>query len=101
MSGLVARIEETAGSGVFVAMSARAENVTGSPLFSCTVNDDGRAIADTYELAFTNIVVGVSATVTVSCGAPNNPYDGAAFAVLLDGSTSYSDIVPGVDLVFA
>ncbi len=101
MAGLVARIEETAGSGVFVAMSARSENVTGSAVFSCTSNDDGRAIADVYELAFTDIIVGVSATVTVSCSAPNNPYQGNSASVMLDGSTVYDDIVPGVDLIFA
>jgi hypothetical protein len=100
MPGLVASIEETAGSTVFVVMAARLVNSVGSPVLSAIANDDGRAIADEYRLEFSAVFIGVSATVTGHAGAPDNPYAGASHAVLLDGATVYPNIIGGVDLVF-
>ena len=81
-------------------MGARLTNITGAGVLSATDNDDGRAIADSYQLAFSAVSPGVSATVLVTTDAPDNPYNGLSHAVLLNGSTVYSDIIGGVDLIF-
>ncbi len=101
MSGLLAKMEEVAGSGTFVDMSARFTNSVGAVLFSCVANDQGEGIAGLYVLTASSVVAGVSATITVAADSPNNPYDGRVVTgVLLDESTVRSDIVPGCDLKF-
>lgn len=88
-------------SAVWTATLARLANTTGTPVVSATANGDGRSIADTYALVFTSVSAGVSADVTVTTGSPNNPYNGETFTVNLDGTTVYSEIIPGVDLIFS
>lgn len=88
-------------AGVWQDAASRLTNNTGTPVASATANGDGRAIADVYSLTFANVVAGTSADVTVGTSSPNNPYGGETFAVSLDGATVYSDIIPGVDLVFS
>lgn len=102
MSGLIAGIEEVAGSSTFVDMATRKTNTSGTPLVSATANDDGRAIADTYALTFTSVVASTSATVKTLPGFGKNPYlDQTGVSVLLDGTTVYDNIIGGVDLVFS
>ncbi len=88
-------------SGVWTDSAVRKTNGTGTPILSADNNGDGRAIADVYGLTFASVVAGVSANVTVATSSPNNPYGGQTFAVNLDGTTVYNDIIPGVDLVFS
>lgn len=101
MAGLIAQIEETAGSDIWVAMASRFTNGTGTPIVSANPNDDGRAIADTYSLTFASVVAGVSANVSVTCASPNNPYNGTTTGIALDGTTEYIDIIGGVTLIFS
>ena len=88
--------------GVWTDASAILDNGVGTPVASAAANFDGRGISDIYELAFSSVVPGVSATVKVTCRSTSNPYDDqVGTSVDLDGATAYSDIVPGVDLVFS
>lgn len=86
--------------GVWVDSAMRFVNDTGTPIHAAASNGDGRAIADVYALDFSSVVAGTSADVTVSTTSPNNPYNGLTHSVLLDETTIYKDIVPGVDLRF-
>lgn len=88
-------------SGVWTDSAVRKTNGTGTPILSAGNGGDGRAIADVYALTFAAVVAGVSANVTVGASSPNNPYGGQTFAVNLDGTTVYKDVIPGVDLVFS
>lgn len=88
-------------SGSWVDAATRFANGTGTPLVSAVFNGDGRALADVYALSFSSVVAGVSATIGVAASSPNNPYDGGSFSVDLDGVTEYTDIIPGVTLVFS
>lgn len=107
MAGLIAQIEETAGSGTFVAMNVRHTNSVGTPLVSSADAGNGENIGGVYTLTFTSVVAGVSAQVHVAVDSVNNPYrDSATLSpnpqtVNLDGSTVYSRVVPGVNLVFS
>lgn len=101
MSGLISKIEETPGSGIFVAMGARKTNSVGTPLVSATANSSGEDLPDIYSLAFTSVIASTSATVTVSAASGRNPYNGRTKSVLLDGTTIYKDVIGGVDLVFS
>lgn len=90
--------------GVWTDSDARIVLGTGTPLVSAAANRDGRAIADVYALAFSDVVAGVSATVTATTTSPNNPYGIApnnTHAVILDGLTVHTDIIPGVSLIFS
>jgi len=104
MAGLIGQIEEISGSGTWVDSDARLTNSTGTPVSSATANASGQAIADTYILAFSSVVAGVSATVTVSTASPNNPYGKSpnnSHSISLNASTQYKKIVPGVTLIFS
>lgn len=101
MAGLVAQIEEVEGSGTWVDMAVRKTNTTGSAVSTATPNDRGELIAGVYDLTFANVVPGVSADVTVVASSANNPYNRTTVGVALDGSTVYSDLVGGADLVFS
>jgi hypothetical protein len=72
----------------------------GTPVVSALANRDGRAIADDYFLTFAAVVVGVSANVTVTTTSPNNPYRHTK-AVVLDGATPHTDVIPGLTLIFS
>jgi hypothetical protein len=94
------QIEEVLGSGIFVPCACRYTNQTGTPIVSATDLNTGEAIADKYSLAFTSVVATTSATVTVT-GAPTNPYTGNSASVSLNSSTVYTEIIPGIALVFS
>lgn len=102
---LVARIEETINSGTFVDAELRQIAGTGTPLTSAAVSSAWTLMPDSYNLTFSSVVAGVSATVTVACTNPNNPNDsdnlGGTHAVDLDGVTEYTDIIRGLTLVFS
>lgn len=101
MPGLEAQIEEVALSTTFVAMGARLTNVVGTPVLSAIANSNGEALAGVYGLTFSAVIAATSATVTVSADSANNPYHGRVVAgVLLNDSTVYKNVIPGVDLVF-
>jgi len=86
---------------VWVGMACRFTNLTGTGVFSAAANDDGSAIAGTYLLTFSSVSAGVSATVTVSSSSANNPYNARVKTTrLLDETTVYSDVIPGIDIVF-
>lgn len=87
-------------SSAWVDAAVRLANGVGTPVLSAEDNGDGRAIADVYSLAFAAVIPGVSANVTVTSSSPNNPYSGVTTAIVLDDTTVYDNIVPGVDLVF-
>lgn len=77
----------------------RWENTLNAPLVSAALSGDGREIADVYTLTFT---VSGSVTVTVECDTgKKNPYRDVTVgkAVVADGSTVNTEIIPGVDLV--
>jgi hypothetical protein len=97
MAGLVPKILI---GGVWTTVSARLANQVGTPLVSATLVYEFRLIPDEYVLTFSDVVPGVSATVTVACSVPN-PYNGTSFSVDLDGVTEYDDIIPGLRLVFS
>jgi len=100
MSGLVAKIELIPGSGTWVDRACGFTNQTGTPVFSAAANGLGEAIPGEYSLAFSSVVAGVSATVTVSA-SDTNIYNGRVVAgVLLDELSISSDVIPGIDLVF-
>lgn len=86
-------------SAVWTNTDARFTNSTGTPLVSADANRDGRALADSYALAFSSVTPGVSADITVTPSSPNNPY-ADTHTVNLDGLTEYRDVIPGVTLVF-
>lgn len=87
-------------SAVWVDSLLRLTNTNGTPITSAVFTGDGRAIADEYDLTFSSVVASTSATVTVAPSSPNNPYAGNT-NVLLDNTTVYEDIVPGVALKFS
>ena len=78
-------------------LQLRYENTVNTPITSCTFLDDGRAVADEYELIFT---VSGSATVQVVCSTKNPAYT-ASESCVCDGSTENKDVIPGLSLVFA
>lgn len=89
-------------NGLWVDASSIITNDVGTPVLSGDANFDGRAISDTYVLTFSAVVPSTSATVKVLCGSGNNPYnDQTGVSVNLDGTTVYSDIIPGLDLIFS
>ncbi|HEX8087768.1 MAG TPA: hypothetical protein VF762_02875 [Blastocatellia bacterium] len=98
MAGLVAQLLI---DGVWTDAGAVPDNTTGTPLVSAAPNFDGRAISDLYSLTFTSVIAGTSATVHVNAQSSRNPYEGTSASVNLDGTTVYSNIIPGVDLVFS
>lgn len=68
---------------------------------SVTANFDGRAIADIYNLEISSVVASTSGLIKVTCGSASNPYnDQVGVTVNLDNTTEYTDIIPGVTLVF-
>ena len=87
-------------SAVWTNADVRLNNSTGTPVLTATANRDGRALADVYALTFSNVIAGTSADILITPGSPNNPYGGAA-SILLDGTTVYKDLVPGLSLVFS
>lgn len=87
-------------AAVWTDAAARLTNTTGTPVVSAVANGDGRAIADVYTLDFSAVTPGVSADVAVGTSSPNNPYGGETHTVDLDALTEYTDIIPGVTLVF-
>jgi hypothetical protein len=98
MPGLVPKIEV---SGVWTEIGARLVDQTGTPVTSAEAALDGLVLSDDYTLAFTDVVAGTSATVTVTTPYAANPYNGNSRSVDLDGTTEYDDVVPGVTLVFS
>src|SRR5690349_13553248 len=102
MPGLVAFLEETPGSGIWVEMAARFTNSLGTPVVSADANQSGEAIAGVYELSFEDVVPGVSATVKVAADSPTNPYnDSVGQTVALDAATEHTLVIGGVSLVFS
>lgn len=100
--GLRAYIETSPGSDVWIPADASFENLVGTPLLSVEPTSDGQEIGGVYDIAFTSVVAGVSATVTVSCDNPDNPnLLDPDHSILLDGTTEYSLIVRGVKMVFS
>lgn len=88
--------------GNWVDASSILSNDTGTPVVSADANFSGRSISDSYVLEFSSVVPVTSAVVKVACGSSSNPYnDQVGVSVALDGATVYSDIVPGIDLVFS
>lgn len=86
--------------GVWTDAAARLTNNVGTPVVSAVANGDGRAIADVYTLSFSDVDAGVDAQVLVQASSPNNPYHGESFAVNLDDVTEYTEIIPGITLIF-
>jgi hypothetical protein len=76
-----------------------------SLITSATLNETGRAIADVYTLTLSAVVLGAPSTGTITVdtddGSGKGPYEQVFTGVLLDNSTTRSDIVPGVDLKFS
>jgi hypothetical protein len=88
-------------SAVWVDSAARFANTSGTMLASAADNGSGEALADEYSLV-ASAVSGGTGTITVQTLSPNNPYKGrVATGVALDGATVYTNIIPGVNLVFA
>lgn len=108
---LEARIEEVAGSGTFVAATARYTNNTGTPIVSVAANNKGSLIAGVYNLTFASVVAATSANCTVTPTNTNNPsatgspnaagLTRPAVAVTLDGTTAHSNVIEGLDIVFS
>jgi hypothetical protein len=108
MAGLKAQLETVAGNNTWVDSDAYLINDTGTAVLTATPNSDGEALADVYVLTFSAVVPGTSATVHVATQSANNPYSDTnnaghptGVSVALDGTTVYSEIVPGVGLVFS
>lgn len=93
-------IHELFEGAAWVDSRARLTNTNGTPLVSAVSNESGRRIPDNYSLTFADVVVGVSANVTIATDAPDNKYRGVK-AVVLDGATIHRDVIPGLDLVFS
>jgi hypothetical protein len=87
--------------GVWVDANVRLTNGTGTPVVSAVDNGTGEGIADIYTLAFSDVIAGTSANVTIGTQSPNNKYKGRVRAVALDGVTVHNDVIPGVGLVFS
>lgn len=79
----------------------RYQNTTGSVVSAMTRRLDGRELPDQYTLTLSG-VSGGTGTVTVTCGAGTlNYHQNRTKVVNLDSTTSYKDVVDGVDLKFA
>lgn len=77
-------------------------NTVGTPIVaSPTRTEDGTELGGRYTLAFSSVVAQTSATVTVSCESTTFPRNGYSTSVALDGSTAYTNIVPGASIVFS
>lgn len=88
-------------SGVWTDAAVRGANTSGTALASATPSGTGEEISDVYTLTVSNRVGGTG-DIAVEAASSNNPYDGASFVgVNFNGSTQYSNIVPGAILVFA
>ena len=98
MAGLKPRILI---GGVWTDIGARVTEASGDPLISAVLVEESLLIPDVYDLAFTDVVPGVSALVHVSTGSIVNPHTGLSKSVLLDGTTEYDDVIPGLVIVFS
>lgn len=99
MVGLIAQLFV---GGDWVDAGAVLVSDTGVPVTAAVPSYDGEGIPDTYSLSFSVVVPSVSAVVKVATGSPNNPYaDSVGVSVLLDNSTVYLSIIPGVSLKFS
>jgi len=72
----------------------RYENTVNSPVTTCSWLDDGRAVADEYELIFID-----STHVQIVCNTKNPAY-AASIVVVSNGSTINYNVIPGLGLVF-
>lgn len=102
MAGLVAQIETTAGSNVWVEM-ARFTNTNGTPIVSVEILDFFQLLPGTYQFTFANVVAETDADVSVVC--PLNPnrtrVSHPAVTVALDGVTVESSVIRGLGIVFS
>lgn len=83
---------------------ARINNTSGTPVTQAIASGSGEDLADTYALAFSAVVLGVSATVTVTPSSGNNPYGGLqawSKAIVLDNATDHLNVIPGLKLRFS
>lgn len=88
-------------SGVWTPSLVRGANVSGSSLTSAQASGTGEEISDTYTLTV-SARSGGTGTITIATGSPNNPYSGRVAAGLnFNGTTQYTNVIPGVTLVFA
>jgi hypothetical protein len=93
-------VHELFDGAAWVDSRSRLTNTNGTPVVSATPNGDGRLLGDNYALTFADVVVGVSANVTVGTDAPDNKAR-RTLAVVLDGATIHKEVIPGLDLVFS
>ncbi len=80
-------------------VQTRFVNTTNLPILSLSYLDNGRAIADTYTLAFTK--TGAVVTMTIDCNVKNPYRDMVGKTVTCDGVAVNSTQLPGLGLVLA
>jgi hypothetical protein len=87
-------------AGVWVNSAVQFSNDSGVMIDSATANQTGEAISDSYQLTAGAVAGGVG-TIAVACSPSNTLNNGKMVAgVHFDGATEYSNIIPGVILVF-
>lgn len=86
--------------GSWVLTDILGANITGTPITSAVLDGTGEQIADNYTLTVSSRSGGTG-TVTVGASA-NNPFNGRVVTgVNFDGTTPYTEIIPGTTLIFA
>lgn len=75
----------------------RWSNTVGTPLASVELTDQftGQLIAGVYTVEITG-----AGNLSVTADSPNNPYTNNFAGASFDGTTSYSIVLPGLDIVF-
>lgn len=96
----MALVDQIEVAAVWTDSDVRGVNTTGAVLVSAELAGTGEQISGDYTLEV-SARAGGTGTVTVNASSPNNPYDGNVKAgVNFDDVTEYTDIIPGVVLVF-